>query len=761
MMEKISVVIRNIRELRIAMKRQEFKLYYQPKVDLTSGEITGVEALIRWEHPEKGLIYPSGFIPYAEASEFIVDLGEWVLRTACMQNKSWQEAGIPSMIMAVNVSGRQLYQPHFIEQVQLIIEETGLAPEYLELEITENTIMDVNRVIPILQSLKRIGVRISLDDFGMGYSCLFWLQQFPIDIIKIDRSFINNCTVDLKDATIVKSIIEMAHELGVDVVAEGIESKEQLIFLQQQLCDRGQGYLFCKPLPPTDVTQKFFEIKHTLVRNGIPLKSFKQMWMKEAREKARQELVNTLRYQQGMIYKFKMQNDRLVHTLCDGELLYKLNLTPEQIIGHEPHDFLPKSVADEHLLRAWNGENVNFEGELNGISYLTSLRPIRKGGQIVEVIASSVDITTRKETERLLYNSERKYRFIADNMHDLVGVLDGTGIMKYVSPSVQTVLGFSSTELEGNSIFDWIHPDEVPHARRQLYQVLISKKPCCVEYRCQHAEGSWITLEAYCSPVIDELGEVSHGIIVARDVTERKKIEERIRKSEKLSVVGQLAAGVAHEIRNPLTAIKGFVQLLEYGTGNSSLYIEMISSEIRRLEAITETFLTLTKPHLSQKDQINIKVLLKGTIMLFRTQTILQNVRIIEEYDSNLPSIFCDENHIKQVFINIFQNALDAMPNGGALKIQVLSDDSRNIKFRVIDQGCGMTEERLKHIGEPFYSSTEKGTGLGLMISHKIIHEHGGSIHIDSILNKGTTVDIILPIRDSGNMEHDQEANCY
>ncbi|HWL26977.1 MAG TPA: EAL domain-containing protein, partial [Ureibacillus sp.] len=204
-------------DLRTALEKKEFSLCYQPRLRLGSGKINGVEALIRWEHPEKGVILPLDFIPLAEETGLIIPIGEWVLRTACEQNKAWQEAGISPMVMAVNLSVHQLYQPNLVERVRLILEETGLAPEYLELEITENIMMNVHDVLPVVKELKRLGIRLSLDDFGTGYSPFHYLKEFPIDSIKIDQSFICNCRVDQKDATIVKAIIAMAHELKLEV----------------------------------------------------------------------------------------------------------------------------------------------------------------------------------------------------------------------------------------------------------------------------------------------------------------------------------------------------------------------------------------------------------------------------------------------------------------------------------------------------------------------------------------------------------------
>jgi EAL domain-containing protein (putative c-di-GMP-specific phosphodiesterase class I) len=256
-------------ELKESLHQDQLRLYYQPKLDLLSGKVKGVEALIRWKREKKGLALPAEFIPLAEKTGLIVPIGEWVLRTACAQNKAWKNAGLNSIVMSVNLSVRQLYQPDLAERVQLILQETGLSPEYLELEITESIMIDIHQVLNTLRKLKNIGVRLALDDFGTGYSSLFCLKEIPIDKIKLDQSFVRGCTINTTDAVIAKTIVSMAHQLGLEVVAEGIESKEHLVFLQQNLCNEGQGYLFSRPLPPNLLIQKFNEIEQVVERHGI------------------------------------------------------------------------------------------------------------------------------------------------------------------------------------------------------------------------------------------------------------------------------------------------------------------------------------------------------------------------------------------------------------------------------------------------------------------------------------------------------------
>ncbi|NRR03289.1 EAL domain-containing protein [Brevibacillus sp. RS1.1] len=239
------------RELRKALDEKQFTLHYQPKIHLQTGQIIGMEALIRWDHPDLGLIPPIQFIPIAEETGLIVPLGEWVMRTACQQTKAWQEAGFTQLAVAVNISLRQFMQNNLIEMITSILEETGLAPQYLELEITESMALNVDYTIRILNRLKALGVSISIDDFGTGYSSLSYLSQFPIDRLKIDQSFLRN--LNPQNQAIIKTIIHMAHNMKIAVIAEGVETHEHVDFLKEQLCNEVQGYFYSKPLPTKEI----------------------------------------------------------------------------------------------------------------------------------------------------------------------------------------------------------------------------------------------------------------------------------------------------------------------------------------------------------------------------------------------------------------------------------------------------------------------------------------------------------------------------
>jgi diguanylate cyclase (GGDEF)-like protein/PAS domain S-box-containing protein len=255
--------------LRRAVDREEFELHYQPKVDLRSGRISGVEALIRWRHPERGLVPPGLFIPLAEETDVIVPIGAWVLRAACAQAKAWSAAGFPELTVAVNLSARQFRHQDVPALVRRTLADTGLAASQLELELTESLlIQDDDTIARALHELKSIGVTLALDDFGTGYSSLSYLKRFPIDVVKIDRSFIGDVAGSVDDASLTRAIIAMARSLHMETIAEGVETAEQLAFLQANGCDAIQGYYFSRPLPANDLAALLSEGRHLPVKKS-------------------------------------------------------------------------------------------------------------------------------------------------------------------------------------------------------------------------------------------------------------------------------------------------------------------------------------------------------------------------------------------------------------------------------------------------------------------------------------------------------------
>jgi EAL domain-containing protein (putative c-di-GMP-specific phosphodiesterase class I) len=240
--------------LRQALARQEFSLYYQPLLEMPSGRVVALEALLRWRHPERGLMIPDQFISLAEDSGLVVPIDHWVLASACRQATAWDEQGLPPVAVSVNLSGRTFADPDLLQAVVTALSESGLDPTRLELEITEGVLMErADRTIQTLQALKAVGVRLAVDDFGTGYSSLAYLKAFPIDILKVDRSFVRDLTRDADDAAIVLAVIALAQSLGLQVVGEGVEDAAQLGFLRERGCDYAQGFLWGEPVAAEQV----------------------------------------------------------------------------------------------------------------------------------------------------------------------------------------------------------------------------------------------------------------------------------------------------------------------------------------------------------------------------------------------------------------------------------------------------------------------------------------------------------------------------
>jgi predicted signal transduction protein with EAL and GGDEF domain len=246
--------------LKQALRQGELRVYYQPQVDMRSGRMTGTEALVRWQHPEKGLLMPGAFIPIAEETRLIIDLGNEVMRQACLQQVEWYRAGFNPGRVSVNLAGAQIHEADLVESIQNVLSLTGCKPQWLELEVTEGFIMqDPARTVPILKQLKEMGILLSIDDFGTGYSSLTYLKRLPVRRLKIDQSFVRNSVMDPNDLAIIEAIIALANKLDLELIAEGVETEEQKKLLLQAGCPYAQGYLYGKPMPALELMEMLRE----------------------------------------------------------------------------------------------------------------------------------------------------------------------------------------------------------------------------------------------------------------------------------------------------------------------------------------------------------------------------------------------------------------------------------------------------------------------------------------------------------------------
>lgn len=381
----------------------------------------------------------------------------------------------------------------------------------------------------------------------------------------------------------------------------------------------------------------------------------------------------------------------------------------------------------------------------NGIHSSNTLRPIIHKGRVLEVIGSCTDIKKCNKLKQPPQNCQFYYPLITENIKDFIGITDLNGIILYISPSCESVLGYSPDVLIGSPVLLMVHPEDLVGIESAFNKMVVAKTPCKFRYRCIHRNGINLFVEVKATPLIDKNGEVECIALIVQDIRDQDKTEELIRKWDRLSIAGELAVAVAHEIRNPLTTIKGFIQYFR-GGGIKENYYDILLAEIKHIEGIINEFLMLARPQADNFAQTDLKLLLSYVITLLESQGITNKIEIIREIDEDLPSIICDENQIKLAFTNLLINTIESMNIRGKIRVVAKKKDDNWVLLRVIVQGSGMTEDRLKNLGEPFYRTKEKGTGLGLMICYKIIHEHQGEINIDTKIDQGTIVEVKLPV---------------
>lgn len=349
-----------------------------------------------------------------------------------------------------------------------------------------------------------------------------------------------------------------------------------------------------------------------------------------------------------------------------------------------------------------------------------------------------------KYYEKIAKINERSYKNLLDSLPSAIIIHKDQQVI-YVNDLAVTILRAPDREaLIGKPTLDLVTPKYADQLKRRTKDASSGNKPLkSIEYKLKRQDGTTMDFEVSSLKIIFE--GVEAVLSIGKDITEKnEQTDQLLQKSEKLALLGQMAAGIAHEIRNPLTSIRGFVQLFK-GDEGQNVYYDIVLSELDRINGIVGEFLFLSKPTTTAMQQRDVKKLLNDVVTLIQTQTILSNIQISMEYKSNLPYVYCDENQLKQVFLNILKNATEAMPNGGTIELKVKKDNERGVVIQITDQGVGIPKERIPSLGEPFFTTKEKGTGLGLMTCYKIIENHQGQLQIESEVDKGTTVHIILP----------------
>lgn len=439
-----------------------------------------------------------------------------------------------------------------------------------------------------------------------------------------------------------------------------------------------------------------------------------------------------------------------------------LNASFERITGYSASELFQTNFINRTYKEDWAVTYDQFLLAVKGQPQVFNTRVQHKNGGLIEfrvyllpilvdheprgVYGIAQDITQEKRLLEKLRSSEGMYKLIEENSFDLIARCALDGKLLYMSSIVTTMLGYAQEELRDQYTQQYMHPDDLLLMEQNFqYQYQRGMEPSLHAYRFRHKDGHYVWMETIISMVRDADGAVSELLCVSRDISERKQTEELMLRSEKLLMAGQLAAGIAHEIRNPLTSIKGFLQLLASQMKDKQEFVTIMRSELNRIEEITNELLLLAKPHAHAFHKHELGGLLKQVVSIMEPQSILNNVQVV-----NIPAmeplyIRCDENQLKQVFINFIKNAIEAMPNGGLLQVTVERHQEEAV-IAFIDQGCGIPEDKLATIWQPFYTTKDRGTGLGLMVSYSIIENHKGRVNVSSELGTGTTFTVHLPL---------------
>ncbi|MBY6037687.1 PAS domain S-box protein [Fictibacillus nanhaiensis] len=556
-----------------------------------------------------------------------------------------------------------------------------------------------------------------------------------------------------------KKILEVEEDIIGKPIWDNLPSELHGIVEERiKSCNNGIVQL---PIEQTWITQKGNHVLLEVI--GIPLmfsSNATQMFIRDI-TKQKNEKMETLNHlkliTENMIDIVGIVNDQGVFTFLTPSYEWVTGYSQLEAVGRSPFELVhpeDQPYVISKFMRMISEQiplTVEYRYRKKDGSYIwleSQGTPVNEDHSYRYAIVASREITKRKIAERALKKSEYKHRIILEHSNDLICLVNPHGEYLFASRSYSDILGIDPKSIMGHSVFNFIHPEDHASVRQYLKLICDSEKPPPHVYRKIHASGHAVYLEGKGMPMFTEAGEVEGLVFISRDITEKRVSEEYIRNSEKLAVVGELAAGVAHEIRNPLTSIKGLFTLLKNGEIDNEkhhFYHEVIYEELNRIEHIVNEFMALAKPDaMHYENEVNLVQLLQDTVMLLSSEANLYNVEIRLLFKEKNVFVSCEKNQIKQVFINIIKNAIEAMSQGGVLSIAIEEMEDNTVKLLFADTGVGIEKERLKSIGVPFFTNKEKGIGLGLTISNKIITEHEGSLKVESISGKGTTVAVTL-----------------
>jgi two-component system, sporulation sensor kinase A len=427
--------------------------------------------------------------------------------------------------------------------------------------------------------------------------------------------------------------------------------------------------------------------------------------------------------------------------------------TEKDLMGRTFYEFANPAFVPDLIEKVKKGQaytnmitqRYHKDGSLLDIA--VSYSPFRnKNGEIIAIIAIYRDITEIVSMEKELNRTRELYELITENTTDMIKVIRKDKTIVYASPSHEKVIGLPPEQVVGKSLSEFLTPEEDAILDKKLKEILETGEPQLLRKKFTTCDNTAVYTEYNFSPIYNEQKEIESFVSVGRNITDRVKNDATIRNLDRLSVTGQLAAGVAHEIRNPLTALKGFSKLLQtcIDKEKQADYLSIIMNELDRIDMIVNEFMSLAKPQAVQFVEEDLKTILDSTISVIHPQAMLHNVQIKTNYSAEPVMLLCNPHQLKQVFLNFLKNAIESMPNGGKVIINTEKASSGKMLISFVDEGPGIEAELMRYLGTPFYTTKDKGIGLGLTVSNKIIQEHNGMMKIESQQGKGTTVKVYL-----------------
>jgi diguanylate cyclase (GGDEF)-like protein/PAS domain S-box-containing protein len=776
-------------ELRRAIDSSELLLYFQPKLDLRNGTLVGVEALVRWQHPLRGFLPPSEFIPLAEQTGLIHPLTRWVLEAALRQQQAWRAMGL-EIPVAVNLSRRTLQDAQLPEMVAQLLGRYAVPPSALVLEITESSLMaDPLRAAENLSQLHALDVHLSIDDFGTGYSSLDSLKNLSVDELKIDRSFVQAMATDAGARSIVRAIIDLADALELRVVAEGVEDRATWDVLAGLGCDVAQGYFLCRPIAATeleawiaDVSQSWLEIaeqsrvedalQDRIRGRGARLTAEEEFIARKQAEAAllASEERNRLALEAAGMGTWDWDVIHDVHTWStEAEALS--GLAPGTFDGTfeafrrsvHPDDWAAFEI-EERAAQAERRDSITTYRTVwpdGTVRWMESKgRPLYAAdGTLVRVTGTALDITDRKRAEEALRASEERFR------KQYKGIPLPTYSWLQVGDDfvLQDFNDAAETNTEGG-VADWLGSQASERFADQP-ENLADLKACLTEQRTirrevQHRNRS--------------TGQERHlaftyvfvppqTVMVHReDITEAKLAEqqrEAMARSEKLRALGQMASGIAHDLNQSLMLVASYSDLarqaLEQAPPNLVELDDLLTTTTQAAldggETVKRLLLFTRAPSEHDEKQVDLSAVVRDAAQLTaprwrdEAQAEGRPISLHIEAEAN-PTIQGSPARLRELMTNLIFNAVDALPTGGTIRVRVEAQHGQGI-VEVNDSGVGMSAEVQARVFEPFFTTKgEGGAGLGLAIVFGIVEQHGGHIEVRSAPGDGTTLRIMFPL---------------